>query len=142
MDDFLLTGRIAQLEIGMRISEVYRILGPPEDNGSGIAGIQIASYNGRSLQISHVSNVVILIAIYFRASIGKNWAWLTALQFQVPFSDRTTLSEFKTYLKAHHIPWKTSYVFPDSGDLNLKMGRNTMALFQNGYLVSLQSVQE
>lgn len=101
---------------------------------------KIVAYDpGRSLQIAHCSNVVVLIGIYFKPGPGNNWPWATALEFEVPFSDRTTISEVQAYLDARNIPRKPGFVFTDPDQTNLNVGRNVQAVFQDGYLESLQT---
>ena len=139
MDEFLLTGRLGGLKVGMPSSVSLNLLGPPENLGRGIGQTRVETYCGRSLQISHHSDVIVLIAMYFSRRPGEAIKLPSSLRCELPFSGLTTLREFEVYLEVHHIPWGRNEVSPDSNELNLVVGENVVAVFRDGYLNTLQS---
>jgi hypothetical protein len=139
MDEFLLTGRIGGLRVGMPSSATLTLLGPPENLGKGIGEARIETYCGRSFQISHHSGVIVLIAIYFSHRLGEALKLPSSLRCELPFSGLTTVREFEVYLENHHIPWSRNEISPDSDQLNLAVGENVVAVFRGGCLSSLQS---
>jgi hypothetical protein len=134
MNDFLLRGNLGGLRIGMPAADVLSLLGEAERQGKGMRGWCILSYVGGVLQIGHSKNVVGLIGIYFNSD-KRGLLLPPVLNCSVPFSNLTTVDEFKSYLKSNDIPWSQDFRLRDA--TAFKVGAGVSASFDGDKLCSL-----
>ncbi len=133
--DFLMSGRLRDVKLGMPISNALNILGEPNAVGKGLRGWTIESYSGGCLQIAHSKGVVGLIGIYFDPDKVGSPILPTALECEIPFSSRTTLCEFRNYLDEHSIAYEPDTRLRDA--VALKVGAGIVANFEDDQLRSL-----
>lgn len=119
---FLQNGRLGPLRIGSSFADVLGLLGNPSDTGTGRVGWQIAAYENRFLQISHLKGAVGLIGLYFRYENSQPSQLPAALGCAVPFTAQTTAPEFIAWLEAHKIPWNWDERLPDTKSISIPGG--------------------
>jgi hypothetical protein len=64
--EFLESGSIAGVAVGMPEADGRRVLGEAEETGRGMQGVTIDAYAGRALQVSYANGRVVLLGLYFR----------------------------------------------------------------------------
>ena len=135
MKEFLLTGNLGDIGVGMPIADALSLLGRPERTGKGLRGWTIESYAGGCFQLGHYEGVLGLIGIYFASERIEPPELPRATKCVVPFSASTSVEQFKAYLDANQIPWMPDLRLEDA--TALKVCTSVYASFDDDRLCSV-----
>ena len=133
--DFLTSGSLGEMRLGMSISDVFSFLGQSEGVGKGLRGWTIESYSAGFLQIAHSKGVVGLIGIYFDPDKSSSSILPKAVNCEIQFSAQTTTAEFRKYLEDNVISYEFDTRLRDT--TALKIGVGVIASFEDDHLRSL-----
>lgn len=139
MDEFLRTGRLGSVTLGMDRAQVRTLLGAPTDTaeqGSLMRGVDLWVYDSAQLAFWH--GRLNFIGIYFETSI---FATPRLLSEPIPFSNATTFDDFDSYLTSRQISHTIDSKLTFDTQLALSIGRNVWAFFQmpSKHLQSIQA---
>ena len=122
-DQFLLTGRLGPVHVGLSQDEVRATLGPPYDTGFGKRS-NLWSYGGHFLQMFFESKRLIGFGLYF-------WhppRMPPALTMDIPFSEAWTLQPVARYLSERGMPY--AYAGEPAG--RIRVADDTDIIFDDG----------
>lgn len=125
--DFLKTGRLGQLQSGLPMNEVEKLLGPPWDLSKGMTNV-IWIYG--SLEIFEYRGFVEGIYLYYRRSPKRAVFKLpNAIELTGPrLSGRTTLGQFRAMLNHEGISFIEKDFRPVDASFRITIGQSPNAV--------------
>jgi hypothetical protein len=132
--EFLKSGSVAGIAVGVPEADARRVLGEAEDTGHGIQGVTIDAYDGRALQVSYAKGRVVHLGIYFRHREDLKIDIDTDPSRHLDAG--TTIEEAQILVKALGLSWLP---LPTTGHLFLVGGVVTLVFNENRRLDSIQA---
>jgi hypothetical protein len=136
LSEFLRTGRLGRLATGQNRQAFCEVLGPPVDEGRGLARLEIGRFCGGAVEVTFQGGAAVLIAFYFGRDAGS------ADEAAIVIDD--VPNELK-HSSAKLVAWSTSNgiratTLQDDGNELVRLEIGVVASYVNGRLDSLQAV--